>query len=170
MRSDWSNSGDDKDSQARGKLIVYDTTFNQESDIDQQHIATTPLRRPNTWPKVLTQGGGRGRFPLANWTSVTRGCGHGHNSECDISESPPLSNNQGPITERNLAVVVPTDRAQTYQGDLVPSKSRKDLSNWTWVRLGNTRGSDTAFFLVPVFNVLNSDAFYIKFYEFYLEF
>ena len=31
------------------------------------------------------------------------------------------------------------DRVQTYDGNLAPSKSRKDLANWSWVRLGNTR-------------------------------
>ena len=61
---------------------------------------------------------GRGRFPLANWARVTKGCECRHNSRCDISEAPPLSNNQGPIVERNLSVVLPTDRVQTYQGDL----------------------------------------------------
>ena len=34
--------------------------------------------------------------------------------------------------------MAPNDRVQTYEGNLVPSKSRKDLANWTWVRLDNT--------------------------------
>ena len=86
---------------------------------------------------------GGGKFPLANWTSVTKGHGCGHNSRQDISEAPPLLNNQEPNADRNLAVVVPTDKVQTYQGDLAPSKSREDLVNWTWVRLGNTRAKLT---------------------------
>ena len=94
----------------------------------QQSIASTPLRRPNAWPKVLTYGRGRGRFPLANWTSVTKG--HGHNSRCDTSEALPLLNNiQEPVVERNLTVVAPTDRVQSYEGNLVPSKARKILAN-----------------------------------------
>ena len=93
VRSDCSDSGDDKDSQARGKPIVYDITSDQETDIDKKPIATAPLKRPNTWPKVLACGRGSGKFPLANWTGVTKGCGCGHNSGCDISEAPPLLNN-----------------------------------------------------------------------------
>ena len=89
VRSNWSDSDNDKDSQARNKPIVYGITSDQETDTVQL-IATAPLRRPNTWPKVLTCGRGREIFPLANWTSVTKGCGHGHNSRCDISETPPL--------------------------------------------------------------------------------
>ena len=37
-------------------------------------------------------------------------------------------------------------------------------------RCQNYNNNDTTFFLVPVFNVLTSDTFYIKFYEFYLKF
>ena len=99
----------DKDSQSRGRPIVYDITFEQETDADQQPITTAPLRRPNTWPKVLTCGRGRGKFPLANWTSVTKGCGQRHNSRCHISEGPPLVKNQEPIEERNSAVAIPTE-------------------------------------------------------------
>ena len=42
--------------------------------------------------------------------------------------------------EKILAVVVPTDRVQTYEGNLAPGKTRKPLANWTWVRLGDTMG------------------------------
>ena len=48
VRSDWSDSDNDKDSQARGKPIVYDITSDQKTDTDQQTIATAPLRRPLT--------------------------------------------------------------------------------------------------------------------------
>ena len=37
----------------------------------------TPLRRPNTYPKVLSRERGRGKAPLANWMSVIKGHGHG---------------------------------------------------------------------------------------------
>ena len=86
---------------------------------------------------------GRGKFPLANWTSVIKGYGCGLNSGCDISEAPPLINSQDPNADRNPAVVVTADRLQTYEGDLAPSKSRKDLANWMWVRLGSTRAKLT---------------------------
>ena len=137
MRSDWSGSDNDKDSQVRGKPIIHDISSDQETDTDQQTTAASPLRRPNTWTKVLICGRGRGKFPLANWTSVTKG--HGHNNGHDISEAPPSLNNQDPNVERNSAAIVPTDIGQTYQGDLAPCRSRKDLANWTWVRLGNPR-------------------------------
>ena len=104
-------------------------------------VLQLPLRRPNTWPKVLSCGRSRGKFPSANWTSVTKGCGCRLNSGCDIPQAPPLlnNNNQEPTVERNLTVVAPTDRVQTDEGNLAPSKSKKDLANWSWVRLGNTR-------------------------------
>ena len=43
MRSNWSGLEDNKDSQARSKPIVHDITSDQETDIDQQPIATVPL-------------------------------------------------------------------------------------------------------------------------------
>ena len=63
MRSDLSDSDDDKDSQVRGKPIIHDISSDQETDTDQQTTVAAPLRRPNTWPKVLTCGRGRGKFP-----------------------------------------------------------------------------------------------------------
>ena len=66
---------------------------------------------------------------------MTKGCGHRHNSGHDISEATLLLNNQDSNAERSSAVVIPTDRVQTCQGDLASSKSRKDLANWTWDRL-----------------------------------
>ena len=51
---------------------------------------------------------------------------------------------QEPV-ERSLAIVVPTHSVQTYKGDIdiAPSTSRKDLANWSWVRLSNTRARCT---------------------------
>ena len=74
---------------------------------------------------------------------MTKGCGCRHHSRHDISEALPLLNNQEPIAERNPAVTIPTDRVQTYEGDLAPCKSRKDLANWTWVRVGSIRAKLT---------------------------
>ena len=45
----------------------------------------------------------------------------------------------GTNCNRNLAIVAPIDRVQTYERNLAPSIARKDLANWSWVRLGNTR-------------------------------
>ena len=93
---------------------------------------------PNTCPKVLSSGRGRGRgnFPIANWASSAKGCGCGINNRCDIPKTPPVQ--QEP--ERNLAVVTPTDRIQTYKGDLALARTRRPLANWTWVSLDNTWG------------------------------
>ena len=88
QKSDWSDSDDDKDSQARGRSIVYDITSNQEKDWDQQPITTAPLRRLKTLIKVLTCGRGRGNFPLANWTSVTKGCGCRHKCQFQMLSDP----------------------------------------------------------------------------------
>ena len=107
--------------------------------MDQKPSTLTALKRHNTWPKALTHGRVRGKFPLANWTSMIKGHGCGLNSRHDISQAPPSLNNQEPIVERNLAVIAPTDRVQTCEGNLAPHKSRKDLANWSWVRQGNTR-------------------------------
>ena len=115
-------------------------------DMDQQPSTSTPststpLRRLNNWPNILSFGKGKGKFPLANWTSVNKGCGCRFNSGCDIPLAPLV--HQEPTVERNLAIVTSTDGVQMYEGNLAPSKSRKDLANWSWVRLGNTRARFT---------------------------
>ena len=127
VRSEWSDLDDGKDNQATDNPVVVDITSDHETDMDQQPSTSTPLRRPNTWPKALTCGRDRGKFPMANWTSVTKGCGCRLNSRHDIPQAPPLLNNynQELTVERNLAVVAPTDRVQTYEGNLAPNKSRK---------------------------------------------
>ena len=73
--SDCSDSEDGKDDQARVKPIdIQDpqpsTSYANES---------APLRCPNTYPKVLNlrRGRDKGKAPLANWTSVIKGCGCG---------------------------------------------------------------------------------------------
>ena len=43
VRSNWSDSDNDKDSKARGRPIVYDITSDQETETDQQSIAAAPL-------------------------------------------------------------------------------------------------------------------------------
>ena len=107
--------------------------YNLAPVVDQQPITSTPLRRPNTLPKILSFGKGRGNFPVANWTSLAKGCGCRFNGH-DTPQTPPVQQELGKI----LAVVAPTDKVQTYKGNLVPGKNRKHLANWTWVRLGDT--------------------------------
>ena len=95
---------------------------------------SAPLRCPNTYPKVLNLGRGRGKgtAPLANSTSVIKG--HGHGIIIDQTHQEP---------ERNLAIVPPTDKivhtdsVQMYEGDLTLTRPRKALANWTSVSLGN---------------------------------
>ena len=66
---------------------------------------------------------------------MAKGCGCRFVNGCDTPQTLPVP--QEP--ERNLAIVAPTDRVQTYEGNLVPSATRRDLANWSWVRLSNTR-------------------------------
>ena len=63
---------------------------------------STPLRRSNTYLKVLSLGRGRGKFSLANWTSVTKGCGCGLPRKFDIPQVPPV--HQESMVERNLVI------------------------------------------------------------------
>ena len=42
MRSDWSDSDDVKDNQARGKPVVVDITSDQEMDMDQNPVLQSP--------------------------------------------------------------------------------------------------------------------------------
>ena len=91
VRSNWSELDDGKDNQARGNPAVIDITSDQETDMDQQPSISAPLRRPNTWPKVLNCGRGRGKFPLANCTSMTKGHWSRLNSGCDIPQAPSFS-------------------------------------------------------------------------------
>ena len=87
-------------------------------------------------PKVLTCR--KGKFPLENWTSVAKG--QGHNSQNDRHDVASISfPRRDPNAERNSAVMAPINRSQTYPAVLPPCKSRKELGNWTWVRLRNTR-------------------------------
>ena len=62
-------------------------------------------------PKVLTCR--KGKFPLANWTSVAKGEGHnGQNDGHDISSTSfPI---RDPNTERKSTVMTPINRSQTY--------------------------------------------------------
>ena len=63
--------------------------------------------------------------------------GHGNNNGHDMSDAPPSINNQD--TERNPSVMAPIKRQQMCPAAPPPCKSRKELDNWTWVRLGNPR-------------------------------
>lgn len=148
QKSDWNDadSEDSKDDQARCRPINVDLTLDQGPDMDQKPSTSNPntsapLRRPTTWPKVLDFGTGRGRAPLENWTSVIKGCGPGLHNVPNITQTPPAY--QEPIVDKNLAIVAPTDGIQHYERNLAPRKPRKDLANWTWVRLGDTRARIT---------------------------
>ena len=69
--SDWSDSEDGKDDQARAKPV--DIQDPQPSTSYVNELA--PLGCPNTYPKVLNleRGRGKGKAPLANWTRVVKG-------------------------------------------------------------------------------------------------
>ena len=77
--------------------------------------------------------------------SVVKGCGCRLLNECDLLQTPHAQ--QEP--ERNLAVVAPTDRIvhtdriQTYEGELAPTRPRKPLANCTSVSLENNPNRPT---------------------------
>ena len=121
-KSDWSNSDDGKDDQARSNPI---DILDPQPNISYARVSA-PLRWPNTYPKVLNleRGRGKGKYPLENWTSVAKGHGHGIINKVDQWQTPSMQ--QEP--EWNLAVVAPTDRIvltdriQTDEGE--PSLTR----------------------------------------------
>ena len=143
MKSDWSIDSDDrKDNQARKKPISHDITsdWETEKEGDKDTIIKAPLRRPNTMPKVLTSG--KGKYPLANWTSVIKGQGNNppkeiKNDRHDISDTPfPRGD---PDAKRDSVMMASTNRLQTYPSVLPHHKLRKELANWTGVKLGSPK-------------------------------
>ena len=86
----------------------------------------------------MNSGRGRGKGPLANWTSVIKGCGHGifiqqTPQEAEIVIVPPIPTQK----------IVHTGRVQTY--DEIPAlvRPRHQLANWTSVRLGDNSNRPT---------------------------
>ena len=73
---DWSDSDNDKDNQARAPIAYTPVKNPQPSTSYVREEA--PLRRPNTYPKVLTFGRGN-MAPLASWNKITLGCRCGLN-------------------------------------------------------------------------------------------
>ena len=139
--SDWSDIDDGKDDQARSNPIdVQDTQPSTSYARD-----SAPLRQPNTFPKVLNLGRSRdkGKFPLANWTSVVKG--HG----CGLLNENVQSQTMQQEQERNLAVVAPTDRivhtdrVQTYDEEPAPARPRPPLAKWSSVNSGNNPNRPT---------------------------
>ena len=125
--SDWSDFNNDKDSQA----------WAPPTRQDPQHTTSctrtdTPLRRPNTYPKVLTFGRGN-MAPLANGLTIghRHGCGHGININHPPQPGAPK------IAMVSPDRIVTTDRVQTYDEMSAPVRARHALANWTSVSLGN---------------------------------
>ena len=78
----------------------------------------------------------KGKFPLVNLTSVAKGQGsNSQNDGHDITNTP--FPRRDPDAERNSTARAPINRSQTYPVIPSPCKSRKELANWNWVRLGN---------------------------------
>ena len=73
MKTDWSTDSDNRTDNQAIKPIWHETTSDRETktEEDQHILVEVPLRRPNTIPKVLTNG--KWKYPLANWTSVVKG-------------------------------------------------------------------------------------------------
>ena len=79
---------------------------------------------------------GRGIAPLANWTSVIKGQGHG----IFINQSPSETNSCNSPTFRQEYT---PRHVQIYDELLAQSRQRKPLANWTSVRLGNNTDRPT---------------------------
>ena len=126
MKSDWSDSVNGKDDQMRKRPIQHNGSSDWEAETEDQEMAVEP--------KVFTCG--KGKFPLENWTSVSKG--QGHNSQNDGHD---ISNTsfqiRDPNAERSSAVMAPINKSKTYPAILSSCKFRKKLANWTWVRLRN---------------------------------
>ena len=128
--SDWSDSENEKDNQARAPILKRPPQSPQSSTSFTSYASEAiPLRRPNTYLKVITFG--RGKIaPFANRTNAPIGCGCRLNIDQTSQER-----------ETILAVVPPsdkiihTDRVQTYDEIPAPVRPRHPLANWTSVRL-----------------------------------
>ena len=78
--SDWSNSESEKDDQARAPIPKTPSQNQQGTSFASYASEATPLRRANTYPKVLTFG--RGNIaPLTNRTHAPIGHGQGLNTD-----------------------------------------------------------------------------------------
>ena len=111
-----------------GKMIRLEPnqlTYRTQNLVPHMQIKSALLRHPNTYPKVLILGRGRGesKAPLAKRTSVVKGQG----CRFIIDQTP-----QEP--ERNLAIVPPTvkivhmDSVQTYEGHQTLTRPRAPFS------------------------------------------
>ena len=130
--SDWSDSDEGKDDQASAKPLDIQEPQSSTSFVNE------PLRQPNTYPKVLNLGRGRGMTLLANWTNENNGCGHGisipqASKESEIAVVPPTPTHK----------IVYTERVQTFDEIPAPVRPRHPLANWTSVRLGDNPNRPT---------------------------
>ena len=128
--SDWSD-GDGKDDQARPPIAKPVPQDPQPSTSFGTYPSQT-LKRPDTYPKVLTFGRGK-LVPLASGTGMTMGC----RCRLHLDQTPP-------VREPAIAVVSPSpDRVlhnecvQTYEKLPAPVRPRHPLANWTSIRLDN---------------------------------
>ena len=140
MKSDLGTDPDDgKDNQARKEPIRHGVTSYWETE-HQETIAKAQFRKPGTTPKVLSCR--KGKFPLANWTSVDKGQGHNPPNEIQ-DDGHDISNNPFPRrdldTEMDPVVMASINRSQAYPPILPSCKPRKELANWIWVWLGNPK-------------------------------
>ena len=124
--SDWSDDEDGKDNQAR------DPIAKPMLQKPQPSTSSGTLRKPNTYPKVLTFGMGV-MAPLAN--GFTMGYGHGHSHRLNINHTPQLGAPK--VARVSPDRVVTPDGVQTYDEIPAPVRPRHALANWTSVRLRN---------------------------------
>ena len=124
--SDWSDDEDSKDNQARVPIAK---TVPQRP---QPSTSSGTLRKPKTYPKVLTFGRGN-MAPLANCFTM----GHGHGRGCGLSISHPPQPGTPKVAMVSPDRIVTPDRVQTYDEMPAPVRPQHALANWTSLRLGN---------------------------------
>ena len=98
----------------------------------QPRTSSGTLRKPNTYPKVLTFGRGV-LAPLSN--GFTMGHGHRHGHGCNINQTPQPGAPKVAMVSPDR--VLTPDRVQIH--DEMPALVRPQhaLANWTSMRLGN---------------------------------
>ena len=120
--SDWSDD-DGKDDQDRAP-IAKPVLQDPKPSTSFAAYGSQTLRRPNTYPKVLTFGRGR-LAPLASGTGMTMGCGHG----LHLHQTPPVREPALAVVSPSPDIVVHNECVQKYDELPVPVRPRHPLAN-----------------------------------------
>ena len=134
--SDWDDD-DGKDDQARDP-IAKPVLQDPQPSTSFGTYASLALRRPNTYPKVLTFGRGK-LAPLASGTGITMGCRY----RLHLDQTPPVREPAIAVVSPSPYRVVHNECVQTYNELPMPVRPRHSLANWISIRLGNNPNRPT---------------------------